>query len=152
VVDHSKDDRRTQPELFARFHSEFNFTVDAAASQANAQLPRFFDRETDGLIQSWRNERVWLNPPYSNLADWIAKCHNEFEQGGAELIVALIPANRTEQPFWHTYVEPYRDCGRGLTTRFIRKRQSFIHPDTGLMGSPLFGVVALIWTRTTLDA
>lgn len=104
------DDRRTPAWLFAPLHERHRFTLDAAASAENALLPKFYDRESDGLLRSWSGERVWCNPPYSRLEGWLAKAWQEMESG-CELVVMLLPANRTEQKFWQEYVEPFRDGG-----------------------------------------
>lgn len=102
------DDRATTRETFALLHERFRFTVDVAASAHNAKLPRFYSIEDDGLAQSWAGERVWCNPPYSLIEPWIEKAHAETD---AELIVLLLPANRTEQGWWQRQVEPFRDRG-----------------------------------------
>lgn len=147
------DDRRTPPDLFDPLNREYGFTLDAAASDANAKLPKYYTRDTDGLLWSWRGERVWCNPPFSRLAPWLAKAWFEMRQG-CDLIVMLLPANRCEQPFWHTYVEPFRDGpvtdGIRLRTRFIKDRTRFSSPDKQIPAKgdrPPFGCVLLIWER-----
>ncbi len=43
-----------------------DITLDPAScikGQVTVQADRFFDQATDGLKQSWANEKVWLNPP-----------------------------------------------------------------------------------------
>lgn len=138
------DDRATTPEDFAPLHERFAFTLDAAASAANAKLPRYFTAEQDGLAQDWTGERVWCNPPYSKIAPWILKASN----GGAELVVMLLPANRTEQGWWQDHVEPYRDRPGGIRTEFLRGRMRFLRPGQKRIGAnerPPFGCVLLIW-------
>ena len=137
------DDRGTPQKLFDELNDEFRFTVDVAASSANAKCERFYDMRADGLSKSWAGERVWCNPPYSNLPAWVAKAHNEVS---AEAIVMLIPANRTEQPFWQTYIEPYRDGGGRLVTTYLKGRTKFTK-DGSTMGSPNFASVLLVWSR-----
>lgn len=149
------DDRRTPDELFADLHQEFGFTLDAAASAENAKLPHYFDLERDGLASSWKGERVWCNPPYSRVAPWVAKAWHEMENG-CELVVMLLPANRTEQRFWQEHVEPFRDGGRArsprgggiaLQTRFVARRIRFQYPpDQPQKDRPKNGSVLLIWT------
>jgi phage N-6-adenine-methyltransferase len=141
------DCRATDPEWFARLHARFRFTLDAAALPTNAKLARYFSPEDDGLSKPWAGERIWCNPPFSQLEAWVKKGH---ESTDAALIVMLIPANRTEQPFWHRYVEPYRDMGGRLKTEFVRGRQRFIHPEServGMNERPPFGVLLLVWGR-----
>lgn len=151
------DDRETDPSMFAELHARFRFTLDVAASPHNAKLPRFFTIEHNGLAQSWASERVWCNPPYSDIGPWVNKAWDEMQiyNPPAALVVMLLPANRTEQAWWHKHVEPYRDRpGSTLRTEFIRGRTRFIAAgDTAIKPNarPPFGCVLLIWQQT-LDA
>lgn len=143
------DERITPDWLFKQLHHEFCFTLDAAANERNAKLPRFFDLDVDGLLQPWLGERVWCNPPYSDLTSWVRKASIE-HRDGCELIVMLLPANRTEQGWWQDYIEANRD-GRGdIETRFIRRRVDFGTPgnEAGKYRTSVpFGSVVVIWRR-----
>lgn len=145
------DDRATPPEVFGPLQQRFGFTVDAAASAANAKLERFWTEADDGLAQSWAGERVYANPPYSypNLPAWVAKAWLEWKDGAPDLIVMLVPANRTEQGFWQEYVEPYRDMpGSDLHVEFLPGRMRFLAPGQTGVGPderPPFGCCLLIW-------
>ena len=144
----SVDDRATPEEVFAVFHERFRFTIDVAASKHNAKLPRYYTREDNGLEATWANERVWCNPPFSNIRPWVENAWNE---EGAHLIVMLLPANRTEQGWWQDLVEPHRDRADSiLRTEFLRGRPRFIAPGkSGICPNerPPFGCVLLIWDR-----
>lgn len=48
-----KNDWETPQALFDELNSEFNFTLDAAASDQNHKLPRYYTQENDGLSQDW---------------------------------------------------------------------------------------------------
>ena len=140
------DDRRTPDELWLPLHDEFRFTVDAAATGENTKTARWFP---DGLTASWRGERVWCNPPYSDLRAWVAKAWAE-HHAGCQVIVMLAPANRTEQQWWQDLVEKFRDRGSGLTVRFLRGRQRFDRPGWTKPAKgdrPPFGLCLLIWER-----
>lgn len=104
------DDRATPWELYRLLDNRFHFTIDVAASEHNAKCERYYDRDANGLAQSWAGERVWCNPPFSAIRPWVAKAHAEVD---AELVVMLLPSNRTEQPWWQELVEPQRDRGGG---------------------------------------
>ncbi len=137
------DDRQTVPEIFETFDRRFRFTVDAAASSRNAQLPRYWTVETDGLAQDWRGERVWCNPPYSTIRPWVEKAARR----EAELAVLLLPANRTEQAWWQDVVEPMR-LGGTCRVEFLRGRMRFIAAtDTKIRPNqrPPFGVCLVIF-------
>lgn len=140
------DDRATTPEVFDPLNKRFNFTVDVAASDANKKCSRYWTIDQDGLSQSWAGERVWCNPPYSNIPGWVAKAWSESDS--AELIVMLVPANRTEQRWWQDLIEPYRDCNRILCVEFLGGRLRFIAPGKTMVGPnerPPFGCCLLIW-------
>jgi len=142
------DDRTTHPDDFARWHERFRFTIDAAASATNARLPRFWTAEADALQQDWRGDRVWCNPPYSEIEPWVAKAHHESARG-CPLTVMLLPANRTEQGWWQRQVEPFRDGPDfRLRVSFLPGRLRFILPGTTDVlpnQRPPFGCCLLIW-------
>ena len=147
------DDRMTPPELFRELDAQFHFTLDVAATAANAQCQRFFTKDDDGLSQPWNNERVWCNPPYSNIETWVRKAWQE--QGFCPLIVMLLPSNRTEQPWWQEQVEPWRDGRYSYNTllrvQFLPGRLRFVQPGRELVGPnerPPFGCCLLKWERT----
>ena len=95
----SKSDEWTTPkDLFDRLNRRFLFTIDAAATRENSLCEDLF---TDGLSVSWEGERVYCNPPYSQIKLWAAKFAEE--AGRADCIVALIPA-RTDTKWWHDHI------------------------------------------------
>jgi phage N-6-adenine-methyltransferase len=142
------DERTINAADFAVFHKRFRFTIDAAATRANARLPRYWTEDDDALKQSWAGERVWCNPPYShpNLARFAEKAWSESQ--AADLIVMLVPANRTEQRWWQDWIEPDRDDGHGLHTEFLPGRIRFLAPGQAEIGPnerPPFGCCLLVW-------
>ncbi len=141
------DDRAIRVEDFAPLHERFRFTIDAAASPTNARLERYWTREDDALTKSWEGERVWCNPPYSNIEPWLIKATDEYIH--TPLTVMLLPANRTEQGWWQRYVEPYRDQRNyELRVEFLPGRMRFDRPNAviGPKGDrPPFGCCLLIW-------
>lgn len=142
------DDRATTPEVFDPLNAEFRFSMDVAASAENTKCERFFDVEANGLFQSWAGERVWCNPPYSNIAPWVEKAWAECRR--ADLIVMLLPANRTEQGWWQDLVEGHRDVPGGqLAVRFLRGRLRFLSPGALAIKPnerPPFGCCLLVWS------
>ena len=145
------DDRGTDPGLFVELNARFGFTIDVAAAAHNAKCDRYYDLESDGLSQSWYGERVWCNPPYSSIEPWLAKAWADWGEWAAtpQLVVMLLPANRTEQGWWQDHVEPYRDRpGSPLRVEFLRGRRRFVRADATEIGPnerPPFGVCLLIW-------
>src|SRR4051794_17577137 len=120
------DERQTSPEVFNPLHERFRFTVDAAALPRNAKLPRFWTPEEDALSLSWAGERVWCNPPYSDIEPWLEKAWAEWLYKDT-LIVMLVPANRTEQGWWQRQVEPHLRAQRSdFRCEFLPGRLRFI--------------------------
>lgn len=92
------DDWRTPYHLFHNLHRELNFTLDGAATEHDALLPRFTD---DIHNQSWDGERVFCNPPYSDTKTFLIKASE------ADLAVFLIPY-RPQTIYWlkHIFTNP----------------------------------------------
>ncbi len=106
----------TPQDFFDALNKEFNFTLDAAATDENAKCKRYFTATKDGLAQSWQNETVFLNPPYGRkVGKWIEKARTEAERGAT--VVCLIPA-RTDTRYFHEH------CFKG-EVRFVRGRLKF---------------------------
>jgi phage N-6-adenine-methyltransferase len=137
------DDRAITLGDFAPLNDRFAFTIDAAASPENAKLPRFWTIEDDALEQDWTGERIYCNPPYSSIEPWCEKAH----RGGAELVVMLLPANRTEQGWWQRQIEPQRRAGL-IAVEFIQGRMRFLKPGQKHIRPnerPPFGCCLVIW-------
>jgi len=114
----SSTEYETPQDFFDRLNAEFHFTLDAAASPANAKCPRYFTKEDDGLRQHWGGT-VWLNPPYDkNIGKWIEKAYLSTCDKGA-MVVCLIQARSTETAWWHKYVM------KAYEIRFIENRLHF---------------------------
>ena len=99
----SKDMTWTTPrELFDWLNLRFGFTLDPCCVPETALCAKFYTPEEDGLSQSWRGERVFMNPPYGrDIGQWVAKAYNEARKGA--LVVGLVPA-RTDTAWWQNYV------------------------------------------------
>jgi len=174
-ADDSVDDRETPPDVFDPLNAEFRFTLDVAAARHNAKCARYYslppqpladsrqlrlfdelfvgDPEAvglDGLSQPWaEGERIWCNPPFSNIEPWVVKAHKS-----PATVVMLLPANRCEQPWWQKWIEGWRD-GRAPfdspTTRFLEGRRCFRNRGAEIKNrtsrNPPFGIVIVIWDR-----
>jgi phage N-6-adenine-methyltransferase len=146
------DNLETPWEFFAPLHARFRFSIDVAALPHNAKCERFYTPEQDGLAQSWAGERVWCNPPYSSIEPWLTKVWHEYSLvgRGPELVVMLLPANRTEQGWWQRLVERQRRGGL-VDVEFLSGRLRFIkhgHDKVEPNQRPPFGCCLLIWETT----
>lgn len=140
------DDRRTPRSLFDPLNDEFHFTLDVAASVENALCPDYFTLEDNGLTKQWSGS-VWCNPPFSDCGSWVRKAN--YESSWVDSIVMLLPANRTEQGWWQTSVEPFRE--HEIQTRFLPGRLRFDVPEGTYSdprgNRPPFGCCLLIWDK-----
>lgn len=147
-VDDDVDDRATTPADFAEFDRQLGpFTLDVAASHANTKCARYFTRAQNGLALPWAGERVWCNPPYSDIAPWVRKAWAEYDVTNG--IAMLLPANRTEQSWWQELVEPHRDQRDGIMqVAFLPGRMRFLRTGQQRIGTnerPPFGCCLITW-------
>lgn len=94
----SRQDYPTPIELIHAVEARFGPIVfDLAANQKNAKAPQFFTKKDDAFSFDWhaiprkRNEILWLNPPFADIAPWAKKCADEAAQGAR--IAMLVPAS-----------------------------------------------------------
>jgi len=112
------DEWSTPQDVFDKLDREFGFTLDAAASKDNAKCKRYFDKEADGLKQSWAGETVWCNPPYGRqIGAWMKKALAE-SRNPDTTVVMLVHA-RTDTNWFHSFVYHRAEI------RFLRGRLRF---------------------------
>lgn len=88
--------------LFNALHREFRLTTEVNACYKHHLCEKRF--YGDGALEaSWAGERVLMVPPSNQIKRWLAKAWAEVEEGGAELVVALLPA-KTSVNWWQHYV------------------------------------------------
>lgn len=100
-----KDDWGTPINLFESLHKEFNFNLDGAANESNHLCSEWLGPGglyQDALLHEWGSRNVFLNPPYSQCKQFIAKAVEQSISNSA-FVCALIPA-RTDTKFWHDYI------------------------------------------------
>lgn len=120
---------RTPKALFDYYDRRFNFTTDVAASFENTFKPyAHLGEQVDGTFidaldyeNKW-GERNFINPPYSDISPWVARCAVEMIHGN--LSVLLIPAD-TSVKWFRLAFENCTEC------HFISGRVSFINEETG---------------------
>ena len=86
---------RTPKSIWNFLIKEFNFTVDACASDKNYLLPNYWTKENSALDKNWDNEIVYCHPMYdSRIVKFIEKAFQH-----KCLAVFLIPANQNSNYF-----------------------------------------------------
>ena len=116
----NKQNWETPQGLFDKLNSEFNFDLDAAASDENHKCENYFTEEQNALEQDWsKYKSIFINPPYdSKLQTEFLKKAYETNKTYGNNIVLLIPA-RTDTARWHDYIFNKADI------RFLRGRIKF---------------------------
>lgn len=112
-----KNDWETPQDFFDALNSEFHFTLDPCADHNNHKCDKYYTVKENGLIQDWKNEIVYCNPPYSSKEqnEWVRKCYEESRHA---TVVMLLPA-RTDTERFHRYILPYAEI------RWVRGRLKF---------------------------
>lgn len=101
----SQQDVRTPRELLAAVRALLDidaFVVDLAATRANTVARKFYGLRANSLLQPWTFDGFgWCNPPFSDLAPWVQKGHEERAKGAqtAMLVPAAVGAN-----WWRDHV------------------------------------------------
>jgi phage N-6-adenine-methyltransferase len=76
------------------------FDIDVCANENNAKCAVYFDKEMDGLKQTWKG-KCWMNPPYGRgIGLWMKKAYES--AGNGTSVVCLVPA-RTDTKWWNNY-------------------------------------------------
>ena len=128
LLSSKKMDWCTPIDFFNELNKEFNFVLDAAATDETSKCKDYFTPETDGLKQSWKRTdgAVFCNPPYGReIGKWVKKAYEESTKHDTT-IVLLIPA-RTDTTYFHNYIYKRAEI------RFIRGRLKFTD-ENGIAG------------------
>ena len=128
---HGYDLWMTPSEVLDPLEEEFGALYDPC--------PANWDGKTDGLGIDWPTDRVcFVNPPYSEIKSWAAKC--ELEWGRGCTILFLIPS-RTDTRYFHDHIYDKAEL------RFFKGRIKFIDgrdPEAKRAGAP-FPSMLCIW-------
>jgi site-specific DNA-methyltransferase (adenine-specific) len=114
-----KQNWETPKHVFDYFNNIYHFTLDAAADDENHKCEKYYTERQDGLKQDWKDEVVWVNPPYSDCKSWIRKAYEECCSCDNTLVALLIPA-RTDTKAWFDY------CQFAHTIYFLKGRVKFV--------------------------
>ena len=114
-------------------NKEFNFDLDAAASDSNHKFDRYLTIEDDALSIDWSKlwtykqghhfvKAVWINPPYGRgmIKAFMNKCIEQKKKGVTSVL--LVPATLDAQWLPINEISEIRIITGG--------RLTFIHPET----------------------
>ncbi len=130
VVFSSKSDHWfTPPDFYAALDREFVFTFDPCPLMS----------DESGLLTAWSG-RVFCNPPYSKIPEFIKRALWHLHTGVVEIAVFLIPA-RTDTAWFHDFIYGKAEV------RFVRGRLRF-----GGKGSAPFPSMVVVFREVSLAA
>ena len=118
----NSDEWETPQELFEELNHEFQFTLDACATDDNHKLSWYYTKDQNGLIKNWQGHRVFCNPPYSEISAWVEKCYREGCKDNT-VVVLLVPS-RTDTKYFHDFIYNRSEI------RFIKGRLRFSQQTT----------------------
>ena len=129
----------TPIKFFEELNKEFNFTLDPCSTHENAKCEKHYTIKENGLIQDWKGETVFCNPPYGReIKKWVQKCYEEHIKNNTT-IVMLIPA-RTDTRYFHDYI--YKKC---TEIKFIRGRIKFVDENGKQQNSAPFPSMIIVY-------
>ena len=134
----TNDEWETPQELFNGLNLEFDFTLDPCCTEETAKCERFYTIKENGLEQSWNNERVFMNPPYSETTKWVKKAY--LESLNNTLVVGLLPS-WTDRKWFHEWVYHKAEI------RFIHGRTKYTLNNIPTKWYPMFGSMITIWRK-----
>lgn len=131
-------DWETPYSLYGPLLDEFRFSLDPCASSENCKCTRYFTVKEDGLKQSWRGERVFMNPPYGReIGSWVEKACKE-SGDTSTLVVCLVPA-RTDTRWFQDF------CMKHGEVRYIRGRVKFTSNGKESESAPFPSAIVIFW-------
>ena len=110
---------RTPPDIWNVLTDEFNFTLDACASDENHLVEKYYTKEDSCLNHSWEGEIVYLHPLFDSR---IGKFITYASQQKNCLIIMLLPAG-THTKYFHEHL--YKK--ENVEIRFLRKPKKGFH-------------------------
>ena len=136
IFSKKSDEWETPSDLFSTWDNLYHFTLDPCCTHENAKCEKHYTIEEDGLHNSWENEVVWCNPPYSKCYEWCLKALYESMNRNAT-VVMLLPS-RTDTKWFHDVVQPFSEI------RFIRGRLRFNNSN---QNAPFASLIAIFRSR-----
>jgi phage N-6-adenine-methyltransferase len=90
---------RTPKDIWESLSKEFQFTLDACASDKNFLCSKYYTKETDCLKQDWTGEVVYLHPLFDmHIGKFVEKAFNS-----KCTTVMLLPAS-THTRYFHSFI------------------------------------------------
>lgn len=90
---------RTPKDIWEQLNNEFNFTLDACASDENHLCKKYYTKDNSCLTKDWTGEIVYCHPLFDmHIGDFVEKSSKE-----KCITVMLLPAS-THTRYFHKYI------------------------------------------------
>jgi site-specific DNA-methyltransferase (adenine-specific) len=67
---------RTPKDIWEQLTKEFDFTIDACASDENHLLPKYYTKDNSCLDKDWTGEVVYCHPLFDmHIGNFVKKCY-----------------------------------------------------------------------------
>jgi site-specific DNA-methyltransferase (adenine-specific) len=94
---------RTPTDIWENISKEFDFTLDACASDENHLLPKYYTKDNSCLSADWTGEVVYCHPLFDiYIGKFVEKCYNEWKNNDVTSVM-LIPAS-THTRYFHKFI------------------------------------------------
>jgi len=119
MVSSKSNEWATPLNLFNYLDSIFNFTLDPCCTHENTKCKKHYTIKDNGLIKSWKDEIVFVNPPYGgHTREWLEKGYAESENNNATVVFLIVSA--TDRTYWHDII-----CNNADEIWFMRGKVKF---------------------------
>ncbi len=140
---------QTPKYFYELLNKKFRFTLDPCTDKNNwLGTKKYYTKEDNGLEQDWKGEKVFVNPPFSQVKDkknskgWVWKC---YEEGIKEnTLVVLILPSRTDTQYWHDYIMKANEIW------FCKGRVNFLLNEEKPENGATFPLAIIIFKRFNL--
>jgi len=109
--------------IFDPLDDEFEFELDACATEDSAKCDAYFTKKDNALLKDWSAAAniVWVNPPYGRgIGKWIEKAYKESLKGCTVIVLTYV---RSDTKWWHDWAL------KASEIRMIKGRIHFMRGD-----------------------
>jgi phage N-6-adenine-methyltransferase len=125
----NSDEWRTPGWLYQHLDRGYHFDFDPCSTPGNALSDFYATKEMDSLTMDWGRHIVYMNCPYSRVAEFMAKAE-ESARGGAT-VVCLVPSRPGARWFQRAFREAAVICWlrQRHQQRHVRQLDHSVRPE-----------------------
>ena len=112
--------------------------LDVCATVFNKKCDKWFEKSDYPLESDW-NQDFFMNPPYSEVEQWMAKAYYEHRRHNVNGLALVY--SKTDTKWWHKYVEGKAEV------HFIEGRVKFLKNGTKSKNPAPYPSCWIIWRK-----